>query len=126
VITKFVERYMAGKEALRARFTEQFPIAYSEIVRAVVDLVGGDEMDPERIHEINDGDYQGTLVYVIGDRGYKPSKYYYVRVAYGSCSGCDTLKDLQGYSGKPDNVEGALTLALHIVQQLKAMDPEYD
>ena len=37
----------------------------------------------ERIHRIDDGDYQGTLVFVIGGKGYQLSTYWYVKVSYG-------------------------------------------
>ena len=83
--------------------------------------------DPERIHEIDDGDYQGTLVYIIGDDSYQPNQYWYVRIAYGSCSGCDTLESIRNYDGGPpkeSQVDDYMTLCLHIIQQLKAMAGE--
>src|SRR6185312_2360930 len=57
----------------------------------------GDDYDCEKITEINNGSYQGTLLYMIPEKGYQPSEYQYLMtyVNYGSCSGCDTLKALQ-------------------------------
>ena len=83
--------------------------------------------DPNRIHEIDDGDYQGTLLYVIAADCYQPNDYWYVRVYYGSCSGCDTLmatRDMTSWDDPVPNqaqVEAYMTMALHIVQNLKSM-----
>lgn len=47
--------------------------------------------------EINDGDYQGTLLYLIPAKTYQPSEYEYLMtyIGYGSCSGCDLLQAIQ-------------------------------
>lgn len=97
---------------------------YAEIVKVVIKAVhdGYGTPDPEHIHEIDDGDYQGTLLYIIPDDEYQPWNYWYVKVGYGSCSGCDTLKAiLDGYYGdtRDAKVDALFTLALHIVQGLK-------
>lgn len=59
----------------------------------------GDDLDTRKITEINDGDYQGTLIYVIPFNTYQPSECEYLMtyVNYGSCSGCDTLLAIQSY-----------------------------
>lgn len=130
MIQAFVDRFMANEQKVREAFAAKEPDGYAEIVRVVVEHIGGDEYgdpDPQRIHEINDGDYQGTLVYVIGASGYQPYDYWYVRVSYGSCSGCDTLEAIRSWSGEPptaQQVNDYWTLALHIVQGLKAMGDE--
>lgn len=56
-------------------------------------------IDIYRIHEIDDGDYQGTYLYVIPFATYEPTEYEYLMtyVGYGSCSGCDTLQSIQEY-----------------------------
>jgi hypothetical protein len=128
MIAEFVELFMAGKPKLEAIFSEKHPDDYREIVKAVATVLNNgaeyDAIDPERIHEIDDGEYQGTLLYVIAATGYQPSDYWYVKVGYGSCSGCDTLKGIREYSDdKPttEQVSDYMTLALHIVQGLKKM-----
>ena len=72
-----------------------------------------------------DGSYSGTLVYVIGEGGYEPSDYWYVKISYGSCSGCDTLQrildDLWDEEAKEQQTQDYMTLALHVVQGLKKM-----
>jgi hypothetical protein len=123
---------MASKATLAGRFSAKHPENYADIVRAVVEILAADEYeydapDPQRIHEINDGDYQGTLVYVIGAGGYQPDIYWYVKVGYGSCSGCDTLESIRGYKDDPpsqEQIKDYMTLALHIVQGLKKMGEE--
>lgn len=128
MIAEFVELFMAGKPKLEALFSEKHPENYKAIVEAVMAVLNNGEHygapDPKRIHELDDGDYQGTLVYVIAATGYQPSDYWYVKVGYGSCSGCDTLEGIRSYSDdKPteDQVRDYMTLALHIVQGLKKM-----
>ena len=61
------------------------------------------EWDAENITEIDDGDYQGTLLFLIHRDVYQPSEYEYLMtcVSYGSCSGCDTLKAIQDWDDNP-------------------------
>lgn len=134
MIQAFVNRFMANREGLRATFAAAHPENYAAIVRAVVGVIGDPidyyRPDPDRIVEIDHGEYQGTLVFVVGGSGYQPSDYWYVKVGYGSCSGCDTLESIRGYSDDPpteSQVADYLTLALHVVQGLKKMgdEPEY-
>jgi hypothetical protein len=128
MIEKFTKAWFANLPAMRERFTAKHPDDYLEVVTAVIGMLSeaddsGKGPDPERIHEINDGDYQGTLLYVIGAKGYQPSTYWAVKVDYGSCSGCDTLQGIRGYrGGKPDDdaqVSEYMTLALHVIQGLR-------
>jgi hypothetical protein len=130
MIQSLVDRFMAADAVLRAQFAAAHPSAYKDVVAAVVRVVtnpeeyGDDALDPERIHQIDDGDYQGTLVFVIAAKGYQPSDYWYVKVSYGSCSGCDTLQAIHNYSDEPptpEQVDDYMTLALHVVQGLKLM-----
>lgn len=133
MIEAFTKAWFANLHDMRAKFTEQHPEDYEAVVRAVIEMLAEVEDEdgyspaPDRIHEINDGDYQGTLVYVVGAMGYQPSRYWYVQVSYGSCSGCDTLEAIRGYSAeKPDEdqVKEYMTLALHVVQGLRRMGGE--
>ena len=132
MIKKFAERWESRKETLRAMIAKEPPDSYGTLVRQVVEILqeeeytyGDESPDPERVHTIDDGDYQGTLLFVIGAKGYQPEHYWYVRVGYGSCSGCDTLKGISGYGDDPPDeqqVKDYMTLALHIVQGLKVME----
>ena len=74
-------------------------------------LNNGDDKtwDVGNITEIDNGDYQGTLLYLIPRDTYQPSEYDYLMtyVNYGSCSGCDTLQAIQNYE-KEEITEGQL------------------
>lgn len=52
----------------------------------------------ENITVIDNGNYQGTLMFLIPKDCYQPSESEYLLtfVDYGSCSGCDTLMGIQG------------------------------
>ena len=132
MIKEFVTRWEENKSKARKAFSEKHPDEYVDIVREVVKALETDEYaelapDPNRIHIIDDGGYQGTLLFIIAEKGYQPSKYYSVFVSYGSCSGCDTLQGITEYSDDPptdSQVEQYMTLALHIVQGLKVLGEE--
>jgi len=139
MIEKFTKRWFERKDSVQEKFEAKLPNSYSDIVIAVVEMLNDEDEyetpDPARIHEIDDGDYQGTLVYVIGAASHQPSTYWYVKVGYGSCSVCDTLQAiLDGDWGleteeekkawKDEAVSQLMTLALHIVQGLKLMGDE--
>lgn len=128
MIQEFVDKFISHKHEIMRLFSEKHPDSYMEIVKVVVSILHDPKkyksIDPERIHQIDDGDYQGTLVFVIASSGYQPDEYWYVKVSYGSCSGCDTLEGIRGYgSGNPtaDQVSDYYTLALHVVQGIKRM-----
>lgn len=130
MIMEFVDRFEINKRRLEEKLRLKHPRSYTELVRATIETITSKEydafaIDPERIHVIDDGNYQGTLVFVIPIRGYQPSDYWYVKVSYGSCSGCDTLQGIRDYMDDPpteEQVKDYLTLCLHIVQGLKKME----
>lgn len=128
MINDLVLRWEKNKHLIKEEFQKKHPDNYKEVVSNVIkhitseDEYGDCNLDPDRIHEIDDGDYQGTLIYVIGAKGYQPSDYWVVSVNYGSCSGCDTLQRIRDYSNDTpdeDQVKDYMTLALHIVQGIK-------
>ena len=130
MIQTFIDRFLAKKPELEAIFSAAHPSDYKEIVTNVIKLVTDEEEygdfnpDPERVHQIDDGDYQGTLLFVVAAKGYQPSDYWYVKVGYGSCSGCDTLESIKNYDDetpKPEQVKDYMTLALHVAEGLKKM-----
>lgn len=127
MIQKFVDRFMANKEKLADKFSQKHPASYVAIVEAVIETITDEDdyldIDPSRIHVIDDGDYQGTQLFVIAQKSYQPRKYWCVYVNYGSCSGCDTLASIrtedEGENPTTSQVSDYLTLALHIVQSLR-------
>ena len=63
--------------------------------------IGDDNIqwDANSITEIDNGDYQGTLLFVIPLKTYQPSEYEHLMtfISYGSCSCCDTLQSIQNF-----------------------------
>lgn len=128
---ELVARFDAKREEVRGNLCKLLIdknwFDYIDIVKIVIEAVhdGYGSPNPENIHEIDDGDYQGTLLFVIPSDNYQPYTYWYVKIAYGSCSGCDTLMAiLEGDFGNTidEKVDSLFTLALHIIQGLKRMD----
>jgi hypothetical protein len=131
MIKEFVDRYMEKKDDLRKIFVEKHPEDYMDIVKAVVTILNDDSyesIDPERINEIDYSNYQGTLLFVIASNDSSPSDFWFVKISYGSCSGCDTLQSIKydnwDFDRPPTDkqIDDYMTLALHIVQGLKEMD----
>ena len=76
-------------------------LEYKDLVKLTVMFILNDENEwnENKIKEIDDGDYQGTLLYLIPEDTYQPnsSEYLMTFVEYGSCSACDTLQTIQCY-----------------------------
>lgn len=70
---------------------------------------------------LGDGDYQGALVFVIPRSDYCSSEYDYLMtyIEYGSCSGCDTLLNIQGCVETPkDAVNDIMYLCKDLVANI--------
>jgi len=99
---------------------------YVDLVKLLFDNVIdiGVGYNTDEITVIDDGDYQGTQIFVLHERGYQPNvdDYIYTNTYYGSCSGCDTLLSIQE-DGLTDEEElkDYMTLCLHLLQQCKRM-----
>lgn len=86
-------------------------------------------LDVDKIVQLDHGDYQGTLVFIMPEKTYQPNTYYLTKVGYGSCSGCDTLQAIEAYmdydydTGKytvTTRVAGDYyTLTLHMMERMK-------
>lgn len=77
---------------------------------------------------IDNGEYQGTLIFLIPTNTYDPSvtEYVFTYVNYGSCSGCDTLQGIHRYeSGYPTEgqVNDYMELLLHLLQHCRWLIP---
>lgn len=74
-------------------------LSYEDIVKmSFKTIFNGDyDLDLENMHVIDDGDYQGTLLFMIPEDRYQPGPgdYILTYIYYGSCSGCDTLQAIQ-------------------------------
>lgn len=78
------------------------------------------KFNPDGITIIDNGDYQGTLLFMIPRGTYQPDPYDYLLtyVYYGSCSGCDTLQSIQNWSNElptEQQVIDFMTLCRHLV-----------
>ena len=78
-----------------------------------------ERLDLDNIVELNNGDYQGTLLYLI------PFEYEYLMtyVGYGSCSCCDTLQGLELWGDYTETeyenvIKGHMTLARDILSHI--------
>ena len=100
---------------------------YKHIVEKVVEIILNTNEEnlwsSAGITEIDDGDYQGTLLFLIPRKTYQPSEYEYLMtyVGYGSCSGCDTLQAIQDYgenSISEDQLKGFMALCKDIITNM--------
>ena len=98
----------------------------SKIYELVVTEKGYSKMKHDAITTIDDGHYQGTLIFITPTDRYQPfiSDYIITHVSYGSCSGCDTLEAIHNYSsGLPneEQVRDYMMLALHLIQNMREL-----
>jgi len=74
---------------------------YVDLVRITVDSILNDDeddrWDTDKITAVDDGNYQGTQMFLIPKDTYQPAEYEYLMTyaGYGSCSGCDTLQRIR-------------------------------
>lgn len=138
MIKEFVSAWEKRKSDLENYFRKtpqgQYD-SYETLVKLIFQFVinaeiaeecGSIEYDINRLHVIDDGDYQGTLLFIIPKDMYQPSadEYVITTVSYGSCSGCDTLLKISGYEeGMPNEqqVKDYMTLCLHLLQHMKTI-----
>ena len=75
---------------------------YSDLVKLTFGIILNEDnkFDLDGINEIDNGDYQGTLLYLIPFQTYQPCEYEYLMtyVGYGSCGRCDALQAIQDNS----------------------------
>ena len=137
MIKEFVEAWDENKGELEVYLRDHIMgeyESYHELVTMLFDKVINPhfEWDFERfvidnIRELDDGDYQGTLVYVIHRDTYQPGPgdYVYTYVNYGSCSGCDTLLRITEYDDdktpSDDQLKDLMQLCLHLLQNCRYM-----
>jgi hypothetical protein len=141
MIEVIVKQWDANKHKLEEYFATTNQEEYSDYKTIVVKLFelviaeieneyfGTDEFDISKMTVIDDGNYQGTTIYIIPKDTYQPriSEYVITDNYYGSCSGCDTLLAISEYSyGLPnkEQVKEYMTIALHLVQKLSWLGSE--
>lgn len=99
--------------------------SYTYLVKLVVDYIFNDEEDKYRwdskhITEIDNGNYQGTLLWMIPMDTYQPSEgdYLLTFVNYGSCCGCDTLQHIQAVMSYEDVDENDVKMFMNLCKDL--------
>ena len=139
MIKEFIEKWDKYKNDLEDyfRYTEQIEYdEYEKIVKILFEKIinkdlkyDSERFDVEDLLKIDDGDYQGTQIFILHKGCYQPDveKYVYTSTYYGSCSGCDTLQAISFYDrGLPneEQVKDYMTLALHLLQKCHYMQGE--
>ena len=129
MIQEFVNAFMKNKESCKTKLQERHPDNYEDMVRIVLETINEKEdtlhkkPNSFRIHEIDDSEYQGVLLFIIPENTFQPINYWAVKVLYGSCSASDVLQNIKGScSAKTpteEQLDDYMSLALHIVQGLK-------
>ena len=143
MIVEFVNAWEQNKEKLEEYFRThkqtEYCHDYENLVKLLFDIVinSGIEVDPiwtynnkfdtDEITVIDNGDYQGTLIFILHKNTYQPdvSEHLYTHVNYGSCSGCDTLQAIHMYDydkyPTEEQVQDYMMLCLHLLQNCHFM-----
>lgn len=131
VIKQWDENKHKLEEYFRTTKQEEYSGSYKSILQKIIELVvtEKDEYDSynaNNITTVDDGDYQGTQLFLIPTDSYQPSieDYLITHTYYGSCSGCDTLQSISCYDDDlptEEQVKEYMTLALHLVQKMKKL-----
>lgn len=133
MIKEFCLAWEKNKDKLEEYFRNTKQDKYGEyknLVELLFDIVINPELDnkfdTKNILEIDDGDYQGTEIFILHKNVYQPDieDYVYTNTYYGSCSGCDTLLAINEYEdGLPDDsqINDYMDLCLHLFQKCHYM-----
>lgn len=139
MIKEFVKKWDKYKNDLENYFRNTKQLEYDEyekIVKILFEKVVNrdlecdrDKFNTEDLVRIDDGEWQGTQIFILHKDSYQPNveEYVYTSTYYGSCSGCDTLRAISSYDGGlPDEkqIKDYMTLALHLLQKCHYMQGE--
>ena len=114
-----LKKWSENKDALRNAIQQtekdkRYFWDYNDIVKLVCRYIFNENVtdkDPminvDGITMIDNGDYQGTLIFMLPFDTDQPAEYEYLMtyVGYGSCSGCDTLQRIQADDEDDDETE---------------------
>ncbi len=142
MIEKFVKAWDENNKLLLKEFENNEPVNYKDIVKKLVTIVINPYLEKNRFDSdfpnysldidnmtiIDNGDYQGTNIYIIPFDTYQPdtSNYVFTYNEYGSCTGCDTFYHIRDdYNTKEEKAKRFHTLALHILQRFKQLDDNF-
>lgn len=110
------EKWEKNRETLKSAISKIPNVSrleYEDLVKLTFSTIYNDDdnddipygyktLNCEEITRIDNGDYQGTLLFLIPFNTYQPSESEYLMtyVGYGSCSGCDTLLAIVDWDDK--------------------------
>jgi len=125
---EIVKMWDDNKESLRShiKITPQKEYSdYENLLKLIVEVVLYDmDFDISKMVVIDNGDYQGTQIFIIPKNGDQPdiSEHYYTHNQYGSCSGCDWIQSISNYEDEVPSekqVNEYMELSLHLIQRFK-------
>lgn len=135
MVEEFIEKWEKYKGDLEDYFRNTKQEEYNEysiIVKKIIELIINrdieyGEYNYEKLLVIDDGDYQGTQIFIAHKSTYQPSveEYIYTSNYYGSCSGCDTLQSISMYCcdlPTEQQIKDYMMLALHLIQNFRKME----
>lgn len=110
----------------------QNTLDYKELIKMVVRYILNDGLrddtgfdnyyfwDENNITIVDNGDYQGTLLFLIPKLVYQPghSEYLMSYISYGSCSACDALQSAQTHDDRDELINELMFICRTIVTNL--------
>jgi hypothetical protein len=123
-----LSQWEKNKDALRevlSKRTDLDELKCKDLVKLTFEAVYNNDLasncrylDLNSVHEIDDGAYQGTLLYLIPFASFfNPSEHEYLMtyVGYGSCSACDALQSIQCDDDGEDKINDFMKLCKDIL-----------
>lgn len=131
MIKIIAENWNTGKKYLKNALLKMNPanLTYKTLVEEVVENIINRGSNCECNYNVNniscidDGDYQGYLLFVIPRDTYQPNneEYLMTYVGYGSCNVCDALLSAVGYSDEgwtETKINDVMNICLSICQHM--------
>lgn len=135
MIMKFIDKWNDNKSTLenyyRTHEQKEYD-TYEKIIKLIFELIINDDEEDfniKRLTVIDNGDYQGTQLFIIPRNVYQPdvTDYVYTHNYYGSCSGCDTLLSISNYSEDlptKNQIKDYMLLSLNLIENMKYLKEE--
>lgn len=95
-------------------------LTFETIYNKLEDEYSSKRLNLDEMTVVNNGDYQGTLIFMIPFDTYQPDEYEYIMtyIGYGSCSGCDALQAAQDWRGIEKLTESQIASFMSICKDL--------
>lgn len=128
------EKWDENKDKLEAalRKADLHDQTYESLLKLTVTHILNDDLTADAIYggwnvdkitTIDDGDYQGTILFVIPRNTYQPSEYQYLMtyIGYGSCCCCDYLQSIEpdyGEAGTDEDIKNYMSLCKDFITNM--------